>query len=207
MRHAYVSSSTGRPASRGAISNTSRSPVSRENPYTTVTTNPPIQSSLISSLTAESNSRKNESHGSGILLFGYISKLFSLHVGQEIPVRRDWRTMFPQPCSLSLDHGVLAEVSSRASRAPSKGPKIVGVVSLAPGRPCPPPRLSPERQRIPIGFADHVPWRCEPANPSPSQGRSKPTSATPQQLGHHGFRSFSASSKTSAGFRRLFARR
>jgi hypothetical protein len=61
------SSSMARPASLGAISRTFRSPVGRENPYTMVTTNPPMQSSRTSSCTAESNSRRNESHGSGML--------------------------------------------------------------------------------------------------------------------------------------------
>src|SRR5271166_4473773 len=93
----------------GAISKTSRSPVGRENPYTMVTTNPPIQSSRTSSCAIESNSRRNESHGSGMLSFGCVGKVFSLHVGQEIPVGRRGRAMFSQPCSLSLGHRVVTE--------------------------------------------------------------------------------------------------
>ena len=46
------------------------------------------QSSRTSSYTAESNSRRNESHGSRMLSFGCVGKVFSLHVGQEIPVGR-----------------------------------------------------------------------------------------------------------------------
>src|ERR1700687_144027 len=103
------SSSMARPASLGAISRTSRSPVGRENPYTVVTTKPPIQSSRTSSRAAASNSRRNESHVPGILSFGCVGKIFSLHVGQEIPVGRSGRAMLSQPCSLSLGHRVVAE--------------------------------------------------------------------------------------------------
>jgi hypothetical protein len=98
-----------RPAFLGAISSTSRSPVGREKPYTMVTTNPPIQSRRISSCTAESNSRRNDSHGSGMPLFTCVGKVFSLHVGQEIPVRCGGRAMLSQPYSLSLGHRVVAE--------------------------------------------------------------------------------------------------
>src|SRR5208337_1596142 len=58
---------------------------------------------------AESNSRRNESHGSGMLSFGCVGKVFSLHVGQEIPVGRSGRTMLSQPCSLGLGHRVVTE--------------------------------------------------------------------------------------------------
>src|SRR5271163_1063650 len=98
-----------RPTSAGAISKTSRSPVGRENPYTMVTTNPPIQSSRTSSCAIASNSRRNESHGSGMLSIGCVGEMFSLHVGQEIPVGRSGRTMLSQPCSLGLGHRVVTE--------------------------------------------------------------------------------------------------
>src|SRR5579859_1354426 len=103
------SSNMERPTSAGAISKTSRSPVGRENPYTMVTTNPPMQSSRTSSCTAASESRRNESHGSGMLSFGCVGKVFSLHVGQEIPVGCSGRAMLAQPCSLSLGHRVVTE--------------------------------------------------------------------------------------------------
>ena len=74
------------PLSFGAIPKTSRSSVGLENPYTIVMTNPPMQSSRTSSCTAESSSRKKENHGSGMLLWGRVGKLFSFHVGEEIPV-------------------------------------------------------------------------------------------------------------------------
>src|ERR1700733_9989175 len=74
-----------------------------------VTTNPPIQSSLTSSRAIESSSRRNESHGSGMLSFGCVGKIFSLHVGQEIPVGRSGRAMLSQPCSLRLGHRVVTE--------------------------------------------------------------------------------------------------
>src|SRR5229473_2416156 len=72
-------------------------------------TNPPMRTKRTSSRTAESSSRRKKSHGSGMLLFVCIGKIFSLHVGQEIPVCRGWRALFSQPCSLSLGHRVVAE--------------------------------------------------------------------------------------------------
>src|SRR5208283_4765832 len=78
-------------------------------PYTMVTTNPPMQSNRTSSCAAASNARRNESHGSGMLSFECIGKMFSLHVGQEIPVGRCGRTMLSQPCSLGLGHRVVTE--------------------------------------------------------------------------------------------------
>src|SRR6266568_771861 len=42
------------------ISKTSKSPVDRENPYTRVTTNPPMQSNRTSSCAITSSSRRNE---------------------------------------------------------------------------------------------------------------------------------------------------
>jgi hypothetical protein len=78
--------SMDRPAAAGAISKTSRSAVDRENPYTMVTTNPPMQSSRTSSCAIESSSRRNERHGSGMFLGGCVGKVLSLHVREQIPV-------------------------------------------------------------------------------------------------------------------------
>src|SRR5260370_33386189 len=77
------------PASLGAISRTSRSAVGLEQPYTVVTTKPPMQSKRISVSTAESSSRRKESHGSGIDLLGSIRKMPTLHISEQIPVARD----------------------------------------------------------------------------------------------------------------------
>src|SRR6266581_4942378 len=44
-----------------------------------------------------------------MLSFGCVGKMFSLHVGQEIPVGRSGRAMLAQPCSLSLGHRVVTE--------------------------------------------------------------------------------------------------
>src|SRR6266851_987935 len=103
------SSSMDRPTSAGAISKTSRSPVARENPYTMVTTNPPMQSNRTSSWAVESSSRRNESHGSGMPLWGRVGKVFSLHVSEQIPVCSDTRPVFAQPLSFNLCHRVVAE--------------------------------------------------------------------------------------------------
>src|SRR5271166_1910431 len=152
----------------GAISKTSRSPVGRENPYTMVTTNPPIQSSRTSSCAIESNSRRNESHGSGMLSFGCVGKVFSLHVGQEIPVGRRGRAMLSQLGSSSRDRRYLR---AQAGLSP-KPPNTTGAFPPACSPSCPPTLRSPGRQQIPIGFAGHVPWRFEPTSPSPYQRRS-----------------------------------
>src|ERR1700682_1756701 len=98
-----------RPAASGAISKTSRSAVDRENPYTTVTTNPPMRSSRTSSCAVESSSRRNESHGSGMLLGGCVGKALSLHVREQIPVCSNRRPVFTQPLSFSLCHRVVAK--------------------------------------------------------------------------------------------------
>src|SRR5271157_4796935 len=103
------SSSMDRLAAAGAISKTSRSAVDRENPYTMVTTKPPMQSNRTSSCAVESSSRRNESHGSGMPLWGCVGKVFSLHVREQIPVCSDRRPVFAQPLSFSLCHRVVAE--------------------------------------------------------------------------------------------------
>src|ERR1700722_17404851 len=104
-----LSSNTCLPDSLGAISSTSRSAVGRESPYTMLITNPPMQSRRMSSPTAESNSRKNDNQDSGRPLLCRVGKMLSLHVGQEIPVSCDGRTMFSQPRSFGLRHRVVAE--------------------------------------------------------------------------------------------------
>ena len=103
------SSSIAFPASLGAISRTSRSAVGLEKPYTIVTTKPPMQFKRISVSTAESSSRRKESHGSGMDLLGSIRKMLTLHISEQIPVARDRRTMVAEPLSFRFCHGVVTE--------------------------------------------------------------------------------------------------
>src|ERR1035437_2767509 len=103
------SSRMDRPISFGAISKTSRSSVGLENRYTIVMTNPPMQFRRTSSCTAESSSPKKENHGSEMLLWGRVGKVFSFHVCEEIPVRCGGRAVLTQPHSFSLSHRVVAK--------------------------------------------------------------------------------------------------
>ena len=149
-----------RPASLGAISGTSRSPVGRENPYTMVTTNPPMQSSRTSSCTAESNSRRNESHGSGMLSLGCVGKVFSLRlqkllkhssqVGRHVIVPPSffvysWRTKYLTSSLACLAVRTCrwhshAECSARSSQRSFEAcPRVAtypSARSLSPQRPC-----------------------------------------------------------------------
>src|ERR1017187_6403928 len=112
------SSRMDRPISFGAISKTSRSSVGLENRYTIVMTNPPMQFRRTSSCTAESSSPKKENHGSEILLWGRVGKVFSFHVCEEIPVRCGGRAVLTQPHSFSAGHRVVTEgIFSRKSRS------------------------------------------------------------------------------------------
>src|ERR1700678_496549 len=68
-----------------------------------------MQCKRTSSFMAESNSRRNESHGSDMLLGGSIGKVFPLHIREEIPMCRRGGTMLSQPCSLNLGHRVVTK--------------------------------------------------------------------------------------------------
>src|SRR5215469_1898814 len=74
-----------------------------------VTMNPPMQCSRTSSFTAESNSRRNESQGSGMELLGCVGKMFFPQITNKVPVGRNWRTVFTEPGALSVSHCVVAE--------------------------------------------------------------------------------------------------
>src|SRR5215469_13657051 len=74
-----------------------------------VTMNPPMQCSRTSSFTAESNSRRNESQGSGMVLLGGVGKMFFPQVSNKVPVGRNWRAVFPEPLALSIGHCVMTE--------------------------------------------------------------------------------------------------
>jgi hypothetical protein len=67
------------------------------------------QSKRISVSTAESSSRRKESHGSGMDLSGSIRKMLTLHISEQIPVARDRRTMVAEPLSFRFCHGVVTE--------------------------------------------------------------------------------------------------
>ena len=68
-----------------------------------------MQSSRTSSWTAESNSLKNESQGSGIVLLGCVGKMFLPQIRNQVPLDRYWRAVYTEPGALNTGHGIMAE--------------------------------------------------------------------------------------------------
>jgi len=71
--------------------------------------NPQTQSEVFArsglpSWTAKSNSRKNESQGSGMVLLGCVGKVFFPQISNQVPVGRYWRAVFTEPGALSIGH-------------------------------------------------------------------------------------------------------
>src|SRR6185312_1693571 len=104
-----ASSSRDSRSRSGAISTTSRSAVGRSNPYTCVTTKPPMQCNHVGSVSTASSSLRKSCQSGSETLGEDMAQVIQSKVSEQVPAHGCFRTMRSLPAPFHLRHGCLTK--------------------------------------------------------------------------------------------------